>query len=100
MAGAWVSALFGWPRNNYDEPGRFAQGFVPAILTREILLRTSPLQDRGAGRPSPWHDRSPARLPAVGALTPGAPRAPEAKPLRHPLSAALLAGRCFLCSAS
>lgn len=41
--GDWVSELFGWPRNNYDKLGHFAQGFVPAILTREILLRTSPL---------------------------------------------------------
>jgi len=41
--GDWASELFGWPRNNYDKLGHFAQGFVPAILTREILLRTSPL---------------------------------------------------------
>lgn len=41
--GDWVSELLGWPRNNYDKLGHFAQGFVPAILTREILLRTSPL---------------------------------------------------------
>ena len=34
---------FGWTRNNYDKIGHFAQGFVPAILAREILLRTSPL---------------------------------------------------------
>ncbi len=30
-------------RNHYDRLGHFAQGFVPAILAREILLRTSPL---------------------------------------------------------
>ncbi|MFZ5494805.1 MAG: DUF2238 domain-containing protein [Verrucomicrobiota bacterium] len=45
---------FGWTRNNYDKVGHFAQGFVPAILAREILLRTSPLGRRGDGRPSRW----------------------------------------------
>src|SRR5688572_5375259 len=38
---------FGWTRNNYDKIGHFAQGFVPAILVREILLRTSPLGGAG-----------------------------------------------------
>lgn len=41
--GDWAMSWFGWTRNNYDKLGHFAQGFVPAILTREILLRTSPL---------------------------------------------------------
>ncbi|PZO83217.1 MAG: hypothetical protein DI626_09230 [Micavibrio aeruginosavorus] len=31
-------------RNNYDKLGHFAQGFIPAIIIRELLLRTSPLQ--------------------------------------------------------
>ena len=35
----WISELFGWERNNYDKVGHFMQGFVPALLTREILLR-------------------------------------------------------------
>jgi putative membrane protein len=52
--GEWARGWFGWTRNNYDKLGHFAQGFVPAILTREILLRTSPLRDRGDGRPSRW----------------------------------------------
>jgi putative membrane protein len=52
--GDWAMQWFGWTRNNYDKLGHFAQGFVPAILTREILLRTSPLRDRGDGRPSRW----------------------------------------------
>ena len=30
-------------RNHYDRIGHFAQGFIPAILAREILLRRSPL---------------------------------------------------------
>jgi len=37
----------GWGRNNYDKLGHFAQGFVPAMAAREILLRLSPLE-RGA----------------------------------------------------
>ncbi len=31
--------LFGSERNNYDKLGHFAQGFVPALLAREILIR-------------------------------------------------------------
>jgi putative membrane protein len=31
--------LFGSPRNNYDKVGHFFQGFVPAIIAREILIR-------------------------------------------------------------
>ena len=42
--GEWAMHWFGWTRNNYDKLGHFAQGFVPAILTRGILLRTSPLK--------------------------------------------------------
>ena len=30
-------------RNHYDRLGHFAQGFIPSILAREILLRCSPL---------------------------------------------------------
>lgn len=42
--GEWVKEWFHSSRNNYDKLGHFAQGFVPAILTRELLLRTSPLK--------------------------------------------------------
>jgi len=42
--GDWAREWFGWTRNDYDKLGHFAQGFVPAILVREILLRTSPLK--------------------------------------------------------
>ena len=42
--GFWAQDLFGFARNHYDRLGHFAQGFVPAILAREILLRTSPLR--------------------------------------------------------
>lgn len=34
----------GMDRNNYDKLGHFAQGFIPAIAMRELLLRTSPLR--------------------------------------------------------
>ncbi len=33
--------LFGASRNNYDKVGHFAQGFIPALITREIILRKS-----------------------------------------------------------
>ena len=42
--GEWAKGWFGWTRNNYDKLGHFTQGFVPAILTREILIRKSPLK--------------------------------------------------------
>ena len=41
--GFWMEGWFGFARNNYDRIGHFAQGFVPAIVAREILLRRSPL---------------------------------------------------------
>lgn len=37
--GDWMSSAFGFERNNYDKLGHFMQGFVPAILAREILIR-------------------------------------------------------------
>jgi putative membrane protein len=43
-AGFWVQDLLGLARNHYDRLGHFAQGFVPAILAREILSRRSPLR--------------------------------------------------------
>jgi len=43
-AGFWLQDLFDLARNPYDRIGHFAQGFVPAILAREVLLRTSPLE--------------------------------------------------------
>ena len=45
--GYWMKDLFGFARNHYDRIGHFAQGFVPAILAREILLRKTPLRSRG-----------------------------------------------------
>jgi putative membrane protein len=46
--GFWVQDLLDLSRNHYDRLGHFAQGFIPAILAREILLRRSPL------RPGKW----------------------------------------------
>lgn len=44
----WLRDHFHLARNHYDRLGHFAQGFVPAIVIREILLRRSPL------RPGKW----------------------------------------------
>jgi putative membrane protein len=41
--GFWMQGAFGFARNHYDRIGHFAQGFVPAMVAREILLRRSPL---------------------------------------------------------
>jgi len=35
----YLSELSGSSRNNYDKLGHFAQGFVPALIIREIVLR-------------------------------------------------------------
>lgn len=45
--GFWFADWFDLTRNHYDRLGHLAQGFVPALLAREILLRATPL--RGAG---------------------------------------------------
>jgi len=42
--GFWVQDALHLGRNHYDRLGHFAQGFVPAIIAREVLLRRSPLQ--------------------------------------------------------
>jgi len=42
--GFWVERALGLARNHYDRLGHFAQGFVPAVLAREVLLRRSPLR--------------------------------------------------------
>jgi len=45
--GDWVRDALGLARNHYDRIGHFMQGFVPAILARELLRRTSPLAPGG-----------------------------------------------------
>lgn len=37
--GFWMAEAFGWQRNPYDKIGHLMQGFVPALVAREILLR-------------------------------------------------------------
>ncbi|HLB13964.1 MAG TPA: DUF2238 domain-containing protein [Burkholderiales bacterium] len=46
--GFWLQEVFDFARNPYDRIGHFVQGFVPAMIAREILLRRSPL------RPGKW----------------------------------------------
>jgi putative membrane protein len=46
--GFWAKDALGLARNHYDRVGHLMQGFVPALVAREILLRTSPL------RPGRW----------------------------------------------
>jgi putative membrane protein len=43
----WLRDTFELSRNHYDRIGHLAQGFIPAILAREILLRRSPLSQGG-----------------------------------------------------
>ena len=35
----WIKEVFHQSRNNYDKVGHLAQGFIPAILARELLIR-------------------------------------------------------------
>lgn len=46
--GYWMQDAFGFARNHYDRIGHLAQGFVPALIAREVLLR------RGVLRPGAW----------------------------------------------
>lgn len=43
----WLRDGLDWQRNNYDKLGHLAQGFIPAILAREILLRLHVVRGRG-----------------------------------------------------
>jgi putative membrane protein len=45
--GFWVRDLLGLARNHYDRLGHFVQGFVPAILVREVLRRKAGLRPGG-----------------------------------------------------
>jgi putative membrane protein len=49
--GFWVQDALGLARNHYDRVGHFMQGFTPAIVAREVLLRASPLR---SGRWLAW----------------------------------------------
>ncbi|MPZ82407.1 MAG: DUF2238 domain-containing protein [Actinophytocola sp.] len=45
--GNWFQDTFDLSRNHYDRFAHFVQGFVPAMLVRELLLRLTPLQRGG-----------------------------------------------------
>ncbi len=45
-AGFWLQELLGFSRNPYDRVGHLAQGFVPAIVARELLLRVFRIEGR------------------------------------------------------
>ncbi|MCA1979266.1 MAG: DUF2238 domain-containing protein [Thiobacillus sp.] len=45
--GFWAQDAFDLARNHYDRLGHLAQGFVPAMLAREILLKRTPLRPGG-----------------------------------------------------
>jgi putative membrane protein len=45
--GFWLQDALNLARNHYDRIGHFAQGFVPAIIAREILIRRTPLRPGG-----------------------------------------------------
>ncbi len=42
----WIKEVFDQSRNNYDKVGHFAQGFIPAMITRELLIRLDVLKKR------------------------------------------------------
>ncbi len=45
--GFWMRDLLHTGRNDYDRIGHFAQGFVPAMVAREILIRKNVVRGRG-----------------------------------------------------
>lgn len=45
--GDWLQEWSGGSRNNYDKLGHLAQGFIPAIVVREVLIRNAVVAVRG-----------------------------------------------------
>lgn len=43
----WIRDVFHQSRNNYDKVGHFFQGFVPALIARELLIRQDVVKKRG-----------------------------------------------------
>lgn len=43
----YLAELWGWQRNNYDKLGHFMQGFVPALIAREIFMRRGVVNGAG-----------------------------------------------------
>jgi putative membrane protein len=52
--GFWLRDVFHFSRNHYDRIGHFMQGFVPAVVAREVLLRRSPFADVPRSRWLGW----------------------------------------------
>jgi putative membrane protein len=46
----WIGDAMGHERNNYDKLGHFAQGFVPALIARELVIRKKVFNHNG------WRD--------------------------------------------
>ena len=67
----YLKPVFGWERNNYDKLGHFMQGFMPAILAREILIRRAVVAS-GENRFGSGEGAVTARLPLM--VRPSAPR--------------------------
>ena len=42
----WIKETFHHSRNNYDKVGHFAQGFVPAMIIRELFLRRNVITNK------------------------------------------------------
>jgi len=42
----WVREVFHQTRNNYDKLGHFAQGFIPAMIVREVYIRKNIIQKK------------------------------------------------------
>lgn len=42
-----IKPIFGFERNNYDKLGHFAQGFIPAIIAREVMMRKEIISSAG-----------------------------------------------------
>lgn len=42
----WIKDAFDLTRNNYDKVGHFAQGFVPALLVRELYVRKNVIANK------------------------------------------------------
>jgi putative membrane protein len=43
----WIKEVFHQSRNNYDKVGHFAQGFVPALIIRELFIRKEVVAKNG-----------------------------------------------------
>lgn len=67
--GNWIKDLFALSRNHYDRVGHLAQGFIPALVIREILIRFVRIK-RGVGS-FYWSPRSPFRSAPVTNLSNG-----------------------------